>query len=91
MENQQITVHGRVQGVGFRAATKQIADQIGVSGWVKNQPDGTVLIEAEGEHEKMKEFIKHVDQGPTPFSKVEALDIKNNSEISHHKKFKVVH
>jgi acylphosphatase len=91
MENQQITVHGRVQGVGFRAATKQIADQIGVNGWVRNQPDGSVLIEVEGEHEQMNEFIKQVDQGPTPFSKVEALDIKDNREINYHRKFKVVH
>ncbi|SFJ98529.1 acylphosphatase [Halobacillus dabanensis] len=91
MENRQITVHGRVQGVGFRAATKQIADQIGVNGWVKNQPDGTVLIEAEGKHEKMDEFIKQIDHGPTPFSKVEALDIEDNREMNHHKKFKVVH
>ncbi|MBX0356297.1 acylphosphatase [Halobacillus sp. Nhm2S1] len=90
MENNQITVHGRVQGVGFRAATKQIAEQIGVTGWVKNQPDGTVLIEAEGEHGKLQKFIKKIDEGPTPFSKVEALDVKNKSEMNNYKKFKVV-
>ncbi|WLR46817.1 acylphosphatase [Halobacillus litoralis] len=90
MENNQITVHGRVQGVGFRAATKQIAEQIGISGWVKNQPDGTVLIEAEGEHGKLQQFIKEIDEGPTPFSKVEALDVKNKDKINNYKKFKVV-
>lgn len=91
MENNQITVHGRVQGVGFRAATKQVADEIGICGWVKNQPDGTVLIEAEGKHDQLRQFIEKIDQGPTPFSKVEALDIESKEEKSEYKKFKVVH
>ncbi|CDQ19578.1 acylphosphatase [Halobacillus karajensis] len=90
MENNQITVHGRVQGVGFRAATKQIAEEIGVAGWVKNQPDGTVLIEVEGKHEQVKQFIKKIQEGPTPYSKVNALDITNNKSMNDHEKFKVL-
>lgn len=43
------TVHGRVQGVGFREATVRRAGKLGVLGWVRNEPDGTVRVHAEGE------------------------------------------
>ncbi|ABB39240.1 acylphosphatase [Oleidesulfovibrio alaskensis G20] len=43
------TVHGRVQGVGFRYWTKRKAAALGLRGWVKNAPDGTVMLEAAGE------------------------------------------
>ncbi|MYL38078.1 acylphosphatase [Halobacillus litoralis] len=91
MENNRLLVHGRVQGVGFRAAAKQMAEQIGVTGWVKNQPDGTVLIEAEADTTQLKQFIEQINQGPTPFSHVEALDVTTNDEIQGYSKFKVVH
>ncbi|MGP4059984.1 acylphosphatase [Halobacillus litoralis] len=90
MERKQITVHGRVQGVGFRAATKQVADQIGIYGLVKNQPDGTVLIEAEGPTDQLSRFIKEIEDGPTPFSKVENMDVQEKDQLDNHKKFKVV-
>ena len=44
-----ITVYGKVQGVSFRAATKAIADQLSIKGFVRNQADGSVYIEAEGD------------------------------------------
>ncbi|QAS50854.1 acylphosphatase [Halobacillus litoralis] len=90
MERKQITVHGRVQGVGFRAATKQVADQIGIYGLVKNQPDGTVLIEAEGPTDQLSRFIKEIEDGPTPFSKVKNMDVQEKDQLDNHKKFKVV-
>jgi acylphosphatase len=43
------TVHGRVQGVAFRQYTRREAERLGVSGWVKNQSDGTVAVVCEGE------------------------------------------
>src|SRR5262245_4151279 len=42
MERRQIRFHGRVQGVGFRVTARAIADEFAVSGWVRNEPDGTV-------------------------------------------------
>lgn len=91
MENNRILVHGRVQGVGFRASAKQMAEQLGVTGWVKNQPDGTVLIEAEAEEDQLKRFIEKINEGPTPFSQVESLDITSQDEIQGYSRFKVVH
>jgi acylphosphatase len=48
MERRQIRFHGRVQGVGFRATARAVAGEFAVSGWVRNEPDGTVLMEVQG-------------------------------------------
>ncbi|MGF2049606.1 acylphosphatase, partial [Lactococcus lactis] len=49
MKKLRIHVQGRVQGVGFRYTTKMLADQLGVTGSVKNEADGSVSIEAFGD------------------------------------------
>ena len=69
-----IIVHGRVQGVWFRAGTKEKADQIGLLGWVKNRPEGTVEIHTEGEKLQLEEFIAWCRIG-TPSADVTSLDI----------------
>jgi acylphosphatase len=48
MKHINIKITGKVQGVFFRASTKAVADQIGVKGFVKNEKDGSVYVEAEG-------------------------------------------
>lgn len=60
----KIKVSGKVQGVFFRASTKDKADEIGVKGFVRNEPDGGVYIEAEGEEENLKQFIDWCHLGP---------------------------
>lgn len=64
MKNLSIRVAGTVQGVFFRASTKKIADQLGVSGFVRNEPDGTVYIEAEGADDVLQQFVDWCRQGP---------------------------
>lgn len=44
----RIVFHGRVQGVGFRYTAKQLARSLGLTGWVENEYDGTVLMEVQG-------------------------------------------
>ena len=44
----RIVFHGRVQGVGFRYTARHLAQSIGLSGWVRNEYDGTVLMEVQG-------------------------------------------
>ncbi len=51
---------GRVQGVGFRYATKQLAMGFDVCGWVKNLPEGTVEMQLMGEEDEIDEFIKEI-------------------------------
>jgi acylphosphatase len=60
-----LTIHGRVQGVGFRYFVKQQADKYCINGFVRNLPDGNVYIEAEGESEQLNHFIQICKQGPS--------------------------
>lgn len=61
----RLRVSGRVQGVGFRYFTKKNAQKREISGWVRNEPDGTVLIEAHGDSERIEKFVHSVKDGPT--------------------------
>jgi len=55
---------GRVQGVGFRFTTERIALEMGdVYGWVRNLPDGRVEVVAEGEEERLNEFLRRIRGG----------------------------
>lgn len=58
-------VHGIVQGVNFRYHTKATATQLGVVGWVRNLPDGTVEVVAEGEQYALDQLIVFLRRGPT--------------------------
>ena len=64
MKHFNVTVKGLVQGVFFRASTKEQAKKLGITGFVKNQPDGSVYLEAEGEAEAMKELLAWLELGP---------------------------
>lgn len=60
-----LKIHGEVHGVGFRASAKQKADELGIVGIVRNEPDGTVYIEAEGPSEALDEFVAWCERGPS--------------------------
>ncbi len=79
IEAAHITVNGRVQGVWFRAGTKEKAEELGLTGWVMNRPDGTVEIHAQGEKSQLETFIAWCRQG-TPAAKVASLDIDRSEE-----------
>lgn len=69
-----VKVHGRVQGVFFRSFVKQRARPLGLTGYVRNLPDGrTVEVCAEGDKEKLKQLIDQLWEGP-PVSRVD--DVK---------------
>lgn len=55
---------GRVQGVGFRFTTRQIANSYEVTGWVRNLPDGRVEVEANGEASEVEAFLQGIQNGP---------------------------
>ncbi len=60
----KITVTGRVQGVGFRHSARSNARFNGIKGFVKNEDDGSVYIEAEGTRNQLDEFINWCRKGP---------------------------
>jgi acylphosphatase len=57
-------VRGRVQMVGFRAFAAAAADQLGVSGWVRNRPDGAVEVLAQGAPESVQALVQRLRRGP---------------------------
>jgi len=64
----QVKVHGLVQGVGYRFYCIRKARSLGLCGWVKNNPDGTVSVVAEGDRSLLEEFIKELKVGPASAS-----------------------
>ncbi len=88
MKAVQILVSGKVQGVFFRASCKAVADQIGIKGQIKNQPDGTVLIEAEGDDILLSMFIDWCKNGPDD-AEVQDISI-TDIELKNYRNFEIV-
>lgn len=88
MKHLNITVSGKVQGVFFRDSTKAVADQLSVKGFVNNQPDGTVYIEAEGDDFSLDSFLEWCNEGPerAHVEKVEA----NSGELKNYRNFEII-
>jgi acylphosphatase len=82
-------VRGRVQGVYFRASTQREAKRIGLSGWVKNRPDGAVEVLAEGEEEGLKELIAWAQKGPSA-ARVERVDVRWRGFVGDFPDFRII-
>jgi acylphosphatase len=74
IKNLRVIVSGKVQGVFFRASVKKVADILGVKGFVRNEHNGTVFVEAEGEDEIVNKLIDYCHHGPDN-AKVEKVSI----------------
>lgn len=64
MKRYIITVTGKVQGVFYRAAARDVATRLGLQGFARNELDGSVHIEVEGEDQALKEFLEWCKHGP---------------------------
>jgi acylphosphatase len=60
----QATVHGRVQGVFFRAFVARCAGELRLSGYVRNLPDGAVEVYAEGDRQQLEKLVGYLKAGP---------------------------
>lgn len=76
MQIVQLQVTGKVQGVSFRISTARKARSLGMTGWVRNKPDGSVEIFAQANSESMIEFVDWCHHGP-PLAVVEKIIRKN--------------
>ncbi|MFP7493863.1 acylphosphatase [Terribacillus saccharophilus] len=85
----QMFVGGKVQGVGFRLSAAEIARNLELSGFVRNEADGTVQVNAEGDADQVEEFIKEIKKGPNAFVKVKQVDVKYLEKQQGFKRFEV--
>jgi acylphosphatase len=69
------TVHGYVQGVGFRWSTREVARRLNLLGYVRNRYDRTVEVVAEGPERALRELLSFLRKGPSAAS-VERVDVK---------------
>lgn len=81
------TVRGRVQGIGFREAAVRRAAELGVSGWVRNGDDGTVLVHAEGPDEAVDGMLGWLGKGPRG-AVVEAVEVERG-KVEGHEQFAI--
>jgi acylphosphatase len=83
-----ILIRGRVQGVFFRKNTKQVAEALNITGWVKNTDEGHVEILAQADRSTVEQFITWCRQGP-PKAYVEEVKIEDASIDTNIKRFSI--
>ena len=74
MKRAKVVVHGSVQGVFFRAETRDRARSLGLAGWVRNAPDGTVEAVLEGDDEQVESMVEWCRRGPDG-ARVEEVEV----------------
>ncbi len=84
----EIIVQGVVQGVGYRFFAIQKAREYGITGYVQNLPDGSVLVVAEGGRGMLNDFIKELKIGPRA-ARVTRVDVKFSEKERGYKNFSV--
>lgn len=85
----EIHIHGRVQGVGFRAAARRQARSLGLKGWVRNLADGSVKAMIGGDSEPCNRFINWCREG-SGYSWVERVDIQEK-KADHLDAFRIIY
>jgi acylphosphatase len=82
MQHVRIRVTGKVQGVFFRDTARTQALNLGINGFVRNEPDGSVYIEAEGNDNAVRQFLAWCHQGPRD-AVVEDVEHSTHDPIGH--------
>lgn len=77
-----IRVHGLVQGVNYRQSARQEAKRLGLTGFARNEPDGTVLIEVEGDPAAIEQFVAWCRIGP-PHARVERIETQPGPVVGY--------
>lgn len=89
MKQLHIKISGRVQGVGFRYSTVQLAQKLNLTGWIRNSEDGGVEIMAEGEENNLQELLKWTQTGP-PSAQVENVEHALSDATHEFQEFKTI-
>ncbi len=83
-----LIIYGRVQGVGFRYSARQTADALGLTGWVRNLPDRTVEVVAEGADTAIGNFLSWAQHGP-PGAEVERVSVQEETPEEDGRNFRI--
>lgn len=86
----ELKITGKVQGVFFRGAARLRAQALNITGFVRNEKDGTVFITASGEMNQMEEFIQWCHKGPEG-AKVTDVQINYLNSIKHFNNFEITY
>jgi acylphosphatase len=89
MPRVHLHISGRVQGVYYRQTTAQVAADLGLSGWVRNLPDGRVEAIAEGPTEALERLLAFCHEGP-PAARVERVECQWQEETGEFARFKAL-
>lgn len=81
-------VRGRVQNVGFRYYVRTAAIRLGLKGWVRNDPDGSVCVVAEGDPNKLRHLINALYTGPS-LASVKSVELKWNEHPDDFQEFDI--
>jgi acylphosphatase len=79
MPTRRILIHGRVQGVFFRATARDVAEELGVNGWIRNTEEGDVEAVVSGGTQQLERFIAWCRQGP-PRAVVSKVEIEERDD-----------
>jgi len=82
-----IKIFGQVQGVSFRYYSLAKAGELGLAGFARNEPDGGIYLEAEGEEKNLKKFLDWCRQGPA-WARVEKVEMKEG-KMKNYKDFEI--
>jgi acylphosphatase len=83
-----LKIHGKVQGVFFRATAKEKAQELELVGWVRNNPEGSVEIIAEGDREDLESYIAWCNSGPRN-SRVDNVSVEWGNYEEEFENFKI--
>jgi acylphosphatase len=85
----RVFISGRVQGVAYRFYAEKYAGRLGITGWVRNLPDGRVEVLADGSGESIDIFLERLREGPR-LATVENFDVRREASTGEFPDFQVV-
>jgi len=85
-----LKIYGQVQGVNFRHNLNKLAQELKISGWVRNELDGSLSIEMEGDAENLQKMIIYCYRGPAR-AKVNEVKIIERKELEYYSNFKILY
>jgi acylphosphatase len=83
-----LIISGRVQGVGFRYFCSEQAEGLGLTGYARNQTDGSVEVEAQGPEDKLEEFVTALYKGPR-LARITNIEREDRTAVSRETEFEV--